>query len=140
MWLLIALGIVLPTMHQSSLGTALIPVGARLSELYQTAFLPLLFVTSALAMGYGVVVVEATIVSHSFRLPSEHALLVRVGRVVGWLLLAWLAFRWADILWRGAGAPAFDGSTLAMSFWIENGLAAFAASPSCFQQARQASG
>ena len=126
MWLLIALGIVLPTMHQSSLGTALIPSGWRISDLYQTPFLPLLFVSSAVAMGYGVVVVEATIVSHSFRRPSEHALLVRLGRVVGWLLVAWLVFRWADILWRDATADAFAGNTVAISFWIENLLAVFA--------------
>lgn len=123
MWLFIALGIVLPTMHQSSLGTALIPLGYKLSPLYQTALLPLLFVVSALAMGYGVVVAEATVVSRGFRLPSEHRLLVRVGRVVGWVLIAWLALRWADIVWRGALGAAFAGGKVALWFWIENALA-----------------
>ena len=98
MWVLIAVGVVLPMMHQSSLGTALIPLGHKLSALYWTPWLPLLYVTSALAMGYAVVVFEATLVSKSFHLPDEHALLVRVGRVVGWLLLVaarftgWMAF------------------------------------------------
>jgi len=127
MWLFIALGIVLPTMHQSSLGTALIPLGPKLSPLYQTAFLPLLFVVSALAMGYGVVVAEATVVSKGFRLPSEHRLLTRVGRVVGWIIVAWLALRWSDIFVRDAAGYALAGDTAAFWFWIENLLALGAA-------------
>jgi Ni/Fe-hydrogenase subunit HybB-like protein len=127
MWVLIALGVVLPTMHQSSLGTALIPLGHKLSDLYQTAWLPLLFVVSALAMGYGVVVFEATLVTKSFRLPDEHALLVRVGRVVGWILIAWLIFRFADILLRGALPQAFGGHRVVPFFWIETLLAIAAA-------------
>lgn len=126
MWLLIAVGIVLPTMHQSSLGSALLVLGHKLSPLYYTVWLPLLFVTSALAMGYGVVIAEATLVRHGYRTASEHALLGKLSKVVGTLLLAWLIGRWADILARDALAPAFDGSVAAISFWIENGLLVFA--------------
>ncbi|GAB4290252.1 MAG: Ni/Fe-hydrogenase cytochrome b subunit [Roseovarius sp.] len=127
MWLLIALGVVLPSMHQSSLGTALIPLGHKLSDLYQTAWLPLLFVVSALAMGYAVVVFEATLVTRSFGLPDEHALLVRVGRVVGWIVLAWLAFRFAELAWRGALGAAFGGHRVVPWFWAETLLALAAA-------------
>jgi len=126
MWLFIALGIVLPTMHQSSLGTALVPLGHKLSDLYQTALLPLLFVASALAMGYGVVVTESTVVSRGFRLPSEHRLLTRIGRVVGFIVLIWLAVRWGDIVLRGATGAAFAGGKVALWFWIENALALYA--------------
>lgn len=127
MWLFIALGIVLPIMHQSSLGTALLVLGHKLSPLYYTAWLPLLFVTSALAMGYGVIVVESTVVSHGFRRPSEHALLGRLSRVIGWLLVGWLAFRWAELGLRDALEPAFAGGAVAFWFWVENALAVCAA-------------
>jgi Ni/Fe-hydrogenase subunit HybB-like protein len=126
MWLLIALGVVLPFMHQSSLGTALIVLGTKLDPLYSTAFLPLLFVTSAIAMGFGVVLAEATLVSHSFRRPSEHALLMRLAPVVGTILLAWTVFRWAEIAWAGDLARAFSGSRAAVFLWIETALSAFA--------------
>lgn len=126
MWFIIALGILLPMMHQSSLGTILLVLGHKLSPLYNTPFLPLLFVFAAMSMGYALVVVEATAVTKSFRLPSEHALLSRLSRVVGWLMAAWLAFRWLDILWRGAAGQAFQPSGLAASFWFENAMALFA--------------
>lgn len=126
MWLLIALGVVLPFMHQSSLGTALIVLGTRLDPLYYSAFLPLLFVTSAIAMGFGVVLAEATLVSHSFRRPSEHKLLMRLAPVVGWILLAWTAFRWGEITVAGDLAGAFSGSRAAVFLWIETALSAFA--------------
>ena len=125
MWFIIALGILLPLMHQSSLGSILLVLGPKLSMLYNTPMLPLLFVLAALTMGYSLVVVEATVVTRSFRLPSEHALLARLSRVVGWVMVAWLALRWGDLLWRDALADALTMSTLAVSFWIENALALF---------------
>ncbi|MCL4186809.1 MAG: Ni/Fe-hydrogenase cytochrome b subunit [Rhodobacteraceae bacterium] len=126
MWLLIALGIVLPFMHQSSLGSALIVLGTKIDPVYQTPFLPLLFVTSALAMGWGVVIAEATTVSHSFRRPSEHRLIVRIARVVGWLLLVWVAGRFVGLMVRGALGGVFAGSAAAATFWVETALALFA--------------
>ena len=127
MWALIALGIVLPIMHQSSLGSALIVLGHKLHPLYNTAFLPLLFVTSAAAMGFGIVVVEATTVSYSFRRPSEHHLLMRLAGVVGWIVLLWTLFRWGEIAARGALGGVFDGSGAAIALWLETALALFAA-------------
>lgn len=127
MWLIISIGILLPFMHQSSLGSILLVVGHKLSPLYYTPWLPLLFVSSVLAMGYALVVFEATIVTKSFRLASEHHMLSRLSRVIGWLLAGWLLLRWADLLWRGALGDALVPTTLAASFWFENALALFAA-------------
>jgi Ni/Fe-hydrogenase subunit HybB-like protein len=126
MWLIIALGILLPLMHQSSLGSILLVLGHKLSPLYNTPLLPLLFVGAALTMGYALVVVEATVISRSFRLPSEHALLSQLSKVVGGLLAGWLVVRWVDIVWRGALGDALEPSGLALSFWFENALALFA--------------
>jgi Ni/Fe-hydrogenase subunit HybB-like protein len=111
MWLIIAMGILLPLMHQSSLGSILLVVGHKMSPLYFTPWLPLLFVSSAIALGYGLVIFEATLVTHSFHRPSEHALLSRLSYVIGWIL-GWLLLRWADLLWRGALADALTLSRL----------------------------
>ncbi len=48
-----AVGILLPTMHQSSLGTLMIIAGRKLSPLWQTRLLPFFFLLSAIAMGFG---------------------------------------------------------------------------------------
>jgi Ni/Fe-hydrogenase subunit HybB-like protein len=126
MWLIIAVGILLPLMHQSSLGSILLVLGHKLSPLYNTAWLPLLFVSSAMAMGYSIVVLEATVVSRSFHLRSEQALLSKLSQVIGWLLAGWLLLRWADLIWRDALGDALTGSTLALCFWTENALALLA--------------
>src|SRR5450759_4121024 len=55
MFVIVALGVLLPTMHQSSLGSMLLVMEYRLSPLWFTLWLPALFVISALAMGYAVV-------------------------------------------------------------------------------------
>src|ERR1039457_7139771 len=84
MFVIVALGVLLPTMHQSSLGSMLLVMEYRLSPLWFTLWLPALFVISALAMGYAVVMFEATVVSKTFALPSEHALISKMSIVVGW--------------------------------------------------------
>lgn len=127
MFLIIALGVLLPTMHQSSLGSVLLVMGSQLSPLWYTTWLPLLFVVSAIAMGYGVVMFEATVVSKTFDLPSEHWLLIKLSKVVGWLLVGWLVFRFGELVQRGVLGLAFEGNLQSVMFWIENALFVFAA-------------
>ncbi len=55
----IALGTVLPMMHQSSLGTLLVVMGGQVHPLWQTPVVPLLYLLSAILMGYGVVLFES---------------------------------------------------------------------------------
>ena len=127
MWVFAALGVLLPTMHQSSLGSMVLVLGYKLSPLWLTLWLPALFVISALTMGYAVVMFEATVVSHSFKLPSEFALLSKMSTVVGWITVGWLALRFYDLYDRNALALAMDGGLRANLFWVENILALFAA-------------
>jgi Ni/Fe-hydrogenase subunit HybB-like protein len=122
MFVFIALGVLLPTMHQSSLGSVLLVMGSRLSPLWFTVWLPLLFVVSAVAMGYGIVMLEATIISNSFALPSEHALISKLSTVVGWIMVGWLALRWGDLIYRGDVQLAFVGNLKSGMFWLENAL------------------
>lgn len=127
MFVFIALGVLLPSMHQSSLGSVVLVMTYKLSPLWYTLWLPALFVLNALTMGYAIVIFEATVVSKTFALPSENALISRMSVVVGWLVVAWLALRWADLFARGAVPLALVGSVSVYLFWLENALLAFAA-------------
>lgn len=119
-WVFAAIGVLLPTMHQSSLGSIVLVLGYRLSPLWLTLWLPALFLISALVMGYAIVMFEATIVSRSFGLPSEQKLIGKMSLVVGWLAAAWLVLRFADVLDRGVLGLAFQGGARSVMFWIEN--------------------
>ncbi|HHW78731.1 MAG TPA: Ni/Fe-hydrogenase cytochrome b subunit [Xanthomonadaceae bacterium] len=122
MYGLVAVGVLLPTMHQSSLGSVLLILGSKLSPLWYTTWLPLLYLISALAMGYGVVMLEATLVNRAFKTPSEAVLFARLARVVAGLLAGFLALRWGDLAYRGHLGLAFAGDWDGNLFLIETAL------------------
>jgi Ni/Fe-hydrogenase subunit HybB-like protein len=126
MFLFVALGVLLPSMHQSSLGSLLLVMETQLSPLWYSLWLPVLFVVSALAMGYAIVVFEATVMSEVFDTPSEHRLLSKLSLVVGWVLVVFMAIRWVDLTARGVLDHAFAGDLNAWLFWIENAIFVFA--------------
>jgi Ni/Fe-hydrogenase subunit HybB-like protein len=122
LFLFIGLGVVLPAMHQSSLGSMLVIFGDQIHPLWQTLLLPLLFLISCLAMGFSMVIFEACVSSVGFRRPMEMQILSGVGQVLKWFLIGYLVARFGDLIWRGALGLAFEPSIRTMMFWIENVL------------------
>ena len=76
---IIALGVLLPTMHQSSLGTVMLLAGHKLHPLWNTGWIPLLFLVSCIGMGYAVVVWESTISSRAFKRDRHAGMLKSLG-------------------------------------------------------------
>ena len=113
-----AVGILLPTMHQSSLGTLMVIAGHKLSPLWQTSLLPLFFLLSAIAMGFAVTVFESTLSSIAFKRPFETPMLSKLARVMAWVVAVYLVLRLADLLFRGA--PVFTSGFLSFMFILEN--------------------
>jgi Ni/Fe-hydrogenase subunit HybB-like protein len=100
LWVL-AFGILLPTMHQSSLGSLLLVATHKLHPLWHTPLLPLLFLLSALAMGYAAVVFESALSSAAFRRPRETRLLAQLSKIMVLPLLLYVVARVADLVLRG---------------------------------------
>lgn len=121
----IALGVLLPSMHQSSLGSLLLVFGYQVHPLWQTVLLPLLFLLTAILLGFAVVIFEASLVSVGFQRPGETPILARLSWIMYWLLAAYLLVRVGDLVWRGALGAAFVPSIEAAGFWVE--MLAFAA-------------
>jgi len=71
MFIFIIAGVVLSTLHQSSLGTLMIIAGSKMHPLWQTPILPLLFFLSAVAVGFPMVIFESYLASKSFGLEVE---------------------------------------------------------------------
>lgn len=116
----IALGVLLPTMHQSSLGTLMIIAGYKLSPLWQTPWLPLLFLLSALCMGYGIVIFEGVLSQTGFRRPAESVILTKVSRVMNFCLGLFISLRLYDLIHRDALGLAVNGTSQGNLFLIEN--------------------
>lgn len=122
LFIFIAIGILLPTMHQSSLGTMAILFGHKLSPLWQTQLLPLLFLMSAILMGSALIPFEGNFASLGFNRPPETTLYGKLSRYVFLLLGLFILIRLGDLTLRGAWGYAFENTTDALMFWIEMAL------------------
>jgi Ni/Fe-hydrogenase subunit HybB-like protein len=118
-WVL-ALGLLLPTMHQSSLGTMMLLPGPRMHPLWFTPWLPLLFVVNCIIMGFAVVTLEATFSAVAFRRSRETAMIASLSHVAAWVALGWSVFRVAVVALTGKLGYLASGYGLA--FLAEVGL------------------
>uniref|UniRef100_A0A7C3UYG6 Ni/Fe-hydrogenase cytochrome b subunit n=1 Tax=Desulfobacca acetoxidans TaxID=60893 RepID=A0A7C3UYG6_9BACT len=121
-WLpvIVAVGILLPTMHQSSLGTLMIIAGHKLSPLWQTGLLPLLFLLSAITMGYAVTIFESIVSSLAFKRPFETPLIAGIGVIMAWIIGTYLVLRFGDLAVRGQLGLIFQDNLQSVMFILEN--------------------
>ncbi|MBI5899133.1 MAG: Ni/Fe-hydrogenase cytochrome b subunit [Rhodocyclales bacterium] len=119
MFFVIALGTVLPMMHQSSLGTLLVVLGVQIHPLWQTPLQPLLYLLTAITMGYAVVLFESCLTSTAYRRKIETHMLTPLAKIMLGFLAVYLVVRVGDLLVRGALPKAFVPSVEALCFWIE---------------------
>lgn len=119
MFLFIIAGVVLSCLHQSSLGSLLLIAPYKTHPLWWTPILPLLFLLSAFAVGYPMVIFESMIASRSFRLKPEMEILSPLARIIPILLGIYLAFKLGDSAIRGTYRYFFDGSKESILFLVE---------------------
>ena len=119
MWIFIILGVVLSCMHQSSLGSLMLIAPTKLHPLWYTPILPLLFLTSAIAVGYPMVVFETTLVTSSLKLDGEMNILAPLTRFTVFLLGLYLALKVGDMVVRGTYVYLLDGTAQTNAFLIE---------------------
>ncbi len=97
----IALAILLPTMHQSSLGGLMLLATTKVHPLWHTALLPLLFLVSCLSMGFGAVVVLVNLLKLGWNARHDQRLFVQLSKVNAGLLVAYLVLRVGDVALHG---------------------------------------
>jgi Ni/Fe-hydrogenase subunit HybB-like protein len=119
MWVFIILGVVLSCMHQSSLGSLMLVAPTKLHALWYTPILPLLFLTSAFAVGYPMVVFETTLVTSSFKLDSEMNILAPLTRITIFLLGIYMFLKLGDMFYRGTYVYLLDATYQTNSFIVE---------------------
>jgi len=115
----VLLGIMLSTLHQSSLGSLFLIQPHRLHPLWYTPILPILFFTSAVALGLMMVTAEALTTSWLYERKPETDLLRGLGRAAVWVLALYLLVRFADLAYRGNLVHFFEGTLDSWLFGIE---------------------
>ncbi len=119
MFVFIIAGVVLSCLHQSSLGTLMVIAGSKMHPLWQTPVLPLLFLLSAISVGFPMVIMESTLASRSFGLKPETEVLSSLGTIVGPLLGIYLAFKIGDMFIRETFYYLTEVTTASVMFSVE---------------------
>ena len=120
------LGVLLPMMHQSSMGTVVVLLGYKLSPLWQSQLLTVTFLVTAVTMGIGIVMFESLLSSVAFRRPFETSILKGLAGIAASTALAFLLLRIFDVSRLAAWPAAFAGDLKSVSFWLEMLLGAAA--------------
>ena len=113
---------VLPLMHQSSLGGLLLLAGDKIHPLWQTPFLPLLYLLAAGVAGLGFVTFVLLITCLHFSRPLDLEDLGELGNLLSWVCFVFLAVRFGDLVWRGQLGAAFALDNMSLLFLVETAL------------------
>ena len=95
-------GVLLSTLHQSSLGTLYIIVPDKLHGLWYSPLLPVFFFVSAIAAGLSMVILESFISSRAFNRRLEFGILQDLSRAIVVVLAIFLVLKLQDMAGRGA--------------------------------------
>jgi Ni/Fe-hydrogenase subunit HybB-like protein len=115
----VILGVVLSTLHQSSLGSLLLIQPAKLYPLWWTPILPILFFISAVAIGLSMVILESSLSSRYFHRGLEVHLLEKLAAVIPIVLGIYLLIKFGQLAMAGDLKYLFSSGLMGFLFWTE---------------------
>ena len=118
----VVLGVVLSTLHQSSLGSLWVLVPGKLHPLWYSLFLPAFFWLSAVAAGLAMTIVVSTISSRALERGLELHLLADLAKAASVVLFIYLLAKALDLISRDAWPYLFEPTVQAAAYWVEIGL------------------
>jgi Ni/Fe-hydrogenase subunit HybB-like protein len=116
---LIIIGVLLSTLHQSSLGSLYLIVPEKLYSLWYSPYLPVFFFFSAVAAGCAMIIFESFLSSRAFKKGLEMNLLTEIGRVSVVALAVYLTMKIIDLLNRSAMPLLFVPRIETYLYWFE---------------------
>lgn len=116
---LVIVGVLLSTLHQSSLGTLYVIAPDKLHPLWYSGLLPLFFFISAIAGGLAMVIFESYLSARAHGKQLEFSILVKLSRVIVVVLSLWLVMRFQELSANNALKYVFDGSRESIFFLAE---------------------
>ncbi len=112
-------GLVLSTLHQSTLGTLFLMFPEKLNPLWYSPFLPVFFFMSAVGVGLCMVIVESNLSARFLGQGLESDLLASLGKAAAVVLFFYLALKAYDLIARGATAYLTAPGLHSALYWIE---------------------
>lgn len=115
-------GVILSTLHQSSLGSLYLIVPGKLYPLWYSPFEPVFFFISAICAGLAMVIFESWHSRKAFGKQLELPLLTGLGRVLAVALAVYITVRALDLVHRGVGHLLMLPRTETYLFFLEAAL------------------
>ena len=115
-------GVILSTLHQSSLGSLYLIVPEKLYPLWYSPFEPVFFFLSAICAGLAMVIFESWHSRKAFGKQLELSLLTGLGRVLAVSLAVYVTVRALDLVHRGVGHLLLLPRTETYLFLLEAAL------------------
>jgi len=116
---LIITGIVLSTLHQSSLGSLLLMMPDKIHPLWFSPILPILFFLSAVMVGVAMTIFEVSLGSKAVGRTADLEILSGLGRAMIYLLGLYLAVRLGELLWAGDFGLIISSHHYSLLFLLE---------------------
>ena len=115
----VILGVVLSTLHQSSLGSLLLIQPTKLHALWWTPILPVMFFMSALSIGLSMIILESSLSSRYFKRGLEIHLLDKLARTIPYTAGIYLALKLGELIVAGEFGLLFTSGSMSLLFWAE---------------------
>ena len=116
---LIIAGIVLSTLHQSSLGSTLLLMPDKIHPLWFTPILPILFLLSAISVGLAMVMVESSLGSKALGHHVDMEVLAGLGRALPYFLGLYLVVKLGDLTVAGELGLILSSGLYTLLFLVE---------------------
>jgi Ni/Fe-hydrogenase subunit HybB-like protein len=116
---LVIAGVILSTLHQSSLGSLYLIMPEKLYPFWYSPILPFLFFLSAVAAGCAMVIFESHLSFRAFGHRLKLDLLADLGRVMLVTLIVYGILKIQDFSGRGVWAYIFQNRIETQLFWLE---------------------
>ena len=112
-------GVVLSTLHQSSLGSLYLIMFGKLHPLWYSPLLPFFFFISALAVGMAMTMVESSLSARHLGHALDLEIQVRLGRILAVMLALYSVLKLQDMYHRHAWGYAFQPGWESALWWVE---------------------
>jgi len=119
---LIIAGVLLSTLHQSSLGSLYLIIPEKLYGLWYSSYMPIFFYVSAIAVGCAMVIFESCLSSRAFNRGLEIHLLSEISRVCLVMLAVYATMKVVDLADRSAFSLLFIDRPETYLYWLEIGM------------------
>jgi len=116
---LVVLGILLSTLHQSSLGALYLIVPTKMHPLWFSTNLPWFFYLSAIGVGCAMIIFESYLSAKAFKKNLEFNLVSDIGRWIVVVMGAYLTWRFMDLIMDDKLHLLFVHSVETYLFWLE---------------------